>query len=114
MLARDHVAVGEDEPVRSHGDARTATASLAFRIAHIDAHDRVSHLVDHMGDGAGIGVEKRFIGRARRGIDGRVLSPRVGAKSGIMKFVEHDGYVGGGAVERKRGGALPWPQARHA
>src|SRR5262245_12292565 len=71
--AADHVAVGEDEAVGRHDDAR-AGAAWAALVAGLDveAHHRRTDAVDHVDNGARIGIEQRLIFRWNRGCGGEI------------------------------------------
>ena len=67
--AADHVAVGEHEAVRRdhHAGAGAALPLLVRAFEHVEADHRRADAVDHVDDGAGIGIEQRLIVRRDRG-----------------------------------------------
>ena len=84
--AADHVAVGQHQPVGRHDDARAGAAMAPF-VAGLDVepHHGGADAVDHVDDGAGIGIEQRLVlGRDTGGVLAR---SEVG-------LVEHGWYLG--------------------
>ena len=67
VRAVDHVAVGQDEPVRRDDESRAAAASLVPRAScpaftHINLHHRRADRICRVDDGIGIRVQQRSIG----------------------------------------------------
>jgi len=63
--APDHMAVGEHEAVGGD-DHAGAGAAVAAAGLDVEPHDRRADAVDHVDDGAGIGIEQRLVlGRDR-------------------------------------------------
>ncbi len=58
-----HVAVGEHEAVRRDDHAGAGAAALAVARLDVEAHHGGADAVDHIDDGAGIGVKERLIVR---------------------------------------------------
>ena len=70
--APNDVAVGDDEAISCDNHARTHAAVFLIRVGTLDADNGRTHPVGHGGDGAGIGIERRFILR----VADRVLKNR--------------------------------------